>query len=285
MNAAVIILFNPELERLIENVNAIFNQVDKVIFVDNGNSQETYPQIEQFNLYDKCVYIDNGGNKGIACALNRAVEYCINNQIEWLLTLDQDSVSPKNLISVYEQYTCESDVAIVCCTVNYNNQETITATKDNEKYAYISECITSASYVRNDVCHRLGGFDESMFIDRVDFEYCYRVTKLGYKILQTNEIILSHQLGDLNIKQIGEATVHVGGHSAFRKFYMAQNLIYCHKKHPDVCSFWFCITKEIKLILKTTLYENNKLIKLKSIFKGICSGIKKSCSEDKWISI
>lgn len=285
MNAAVIVLFNSELERLKQNVDAIKNQVDKVIFVDNGDIFCSEVLVKQFGLNNKYIYINNEGNKGIAFALNRAIEYCIKNKVKWLLTLDQDSVSPSNLISSYEQYTAISNVAIVCCSVNYNEQEIITATKNDERCTFVSECITSASYIRVDICNKLGGFDENMFIDRVDFEYCYRVMKLGFKILQTNEVVLSHRLGNLKLKKIGEKKVHVGGHSAFRKFYMAQNLIYCRKKHPDIYSIRYCAFKELKLILKTIIYEDKKIIKLKAIFKGIDSGLRMKCSEDNWLSV
>jgi rhamnosyltransferase len=35
---AAIVLFNPEIERLNQNIEAIFNQVDDVVLIDNGSS-------------------------------------------------------------------------------------------------------------------------------------------------------------------------------------------------------------------------------------------------------
>ena len=35
----------------------------------------------------------------------------------------------------------------------------------------------------------IGGFDETMFIDFVDFDFCYRLKKEGYEILQTPSVI------------------------------------------------------------------------------------------------
>lgn len=71
----------------------------------------------------------------------------------------------------------------------------------------------------------------------------YRVRKAGYKILRVNGVVLQHQLGELELKKVGNSVLHVGGHSAFRKYYIAQNTIYISKKHPDVCSKWYCVKK------------------------------------------
>lgn len=284
MKAASIVLFNPDNVRLTDNINSIIEQVDRIILVDNGDSSKTTTFLENILCNDKIKYINNGGNKGIAYALNRAVEYCLNNNIEWLLTLDQDSICPSNIISVYEQYAKMKDISIVCCAVNYNDQEIVDATvTKSEKYTYVESCITSASYININDCMRVGGFDERMFIDRVDFEYCHRILKAGKKILQTNEIVLAHQLGDLQVKYVGGRNIHVGGHSAFRKYYMAQNLIYCHRKHPEYNSFSFCLIKIVKLIVKTLVYEDQKIKKVTSIVKGISKGVFMPTSTDNWI--
>ena len=285
MTAASIILYNPNIPRVIQNIKAIYNQVDKVILVDNGDSEKTKKQLPNIFNDSKIVYICNDGNKGIAYAMNRAVEYCLRKKIKWLLTLDQDSICPSELIKIYEKYINMPNVSIVCCAINYNNQEISFSSQEvSNKYSFVDERITSASYINTNDCLLVGGFDERMFIDRVDFEYCYRISKAGRKILETNEIILDHQLGDLKINQIGSNKVHVGGHSSFRKFYMAQNLVYCHRKHPEYNSLKYCVSKEFKLLFKTIIYENHKVLKTLAIFRGISSGINMQISKDNWIN-
>lgn len=281
MNAAVIVLYNPDIELLTQNVSAIAGQVDTVIFSDNGHREETDKVLKA--LIDKygITYIDNGGNKGIAFALNRAVEYCKRGGIKWLLTLDQDSVCPENMISEYERHIAD-DIAILSCAIDYNGKELEIEKKD--ELTELDECITSASYMNVDICAGLGGFDEQMFIDRVDFEYCYRVKKAGYRVVRVNSIVLDHRLGELELKKISGKTVHVGGHSPFRKFYIAQNIVYCTKKHPDICPKGYCVKKLTKLFFKTVVYENNRFKKAGSIIKGVRSGRKMKPQRDNWIS-
>ena len=68
---AGIVLFNPEISRLKENITHILGQVDRLILVDNGsnNKEEVQSGIQNFNT-DKILYIDLHKNKGIAAALN-----------------------------------------------------------------------------------------------------------------------------------------------------------------------------------------------------------------------
>lgn len=283
MTAASIVLYNPNIPRVIQSIKSIYDQVDIVILVDNGDSEKTKKQLSNILNDSKIVYICNGGNKGIAYAMNRAVEYCLRKKIMWLLTLDQDSICPSALIKTYKKYINMANVSIICCAINYNNQEVSFSSQVTNKYSFVNECITSASYINTNDCLLVGGFDEKMFIDRVDFEYCYRILNAGRKILETNEIVLDHQLGDLKINQIGSNKVHVGGHSSFRKFYMARNLVYCHRKHPEFNSLKYCTSKEFKLLFKTIIYENHKIQKTLAIFRGILSGINMQISKDNWI--
>ena len=68
---AGIVLFNPEINRLKENITHILGQVNQLILVDNGsnNKEEIRSEIQNFDT-DKIIYIDLHKNIGIAAALN-----------------------------------------------------------------------------------------------------------------------------------------------------------------------------------------------------------------------
>jgi rhamnosyltransferase len=69
-------------------------------------------------------------------------------------------------------------------------------------YSEVRTCITSGALTNLDLWKKLDGFDEQMFIDSVDFEYCYRVRKAGYKVIQTDQVQLSHSIGNAIYVQI-----------------------------------------------------------------------------------
>ena len=89
---AAIVAFNPDPERLIENISAIRNQVDKVLIFNNGNP-ELLTFVKDIQIIDR-----NGSNIGIASALNVLCQQAEEAGFEWILMLDQDSVVPPNLV-------------------------------------------------------------------------------------------------------------------------------------------------------------------------------------------
>lgn len=102
---AGIVLFNPEISRLKENITHILGQVDRLILVDNGsnNKEEIQSGIQNFNT-DKILYIDLHKNKGIAAALNVIAESTESCGVKWVLTLDQDTVCKDDIIDKYRPY-------------------------------------------------------------------------------------------------------------------------------------------------------------------------------------
>ena len=279
MIGAVIVLYNPDLKLLKSNIDNIKKQVKILILCDNSDDKKLKQEIKKI-CEKNFIYIDNKGNKGIAYAINRAIEYSKNNNIKWLLTLDQDSLCPLDLIKIYKKYISFPNVGIVCCAVNYNNN---IIDIGKEKYQFVQEHISSASLVNVDICAKLGGYDENMFIDLVDFEYCYRLRENDYKVLLTNEVVLNHNLGELKIVHIPFKSIYIPNHNKFRKYYISRNTIYCCKKNKKHISILKCVCKLIILKIKILLFEKDKIVKLKAVFRGIRDGIKIHPVKDNWI--
>lgn len=113
---ASIITYNPDIARLTFNIKAIFPQVDEIVLIDNGSKNINNIKSLIFN-YKSIDLIINENNKGIAKALNQAAEYVLKKGYKWIITLDQDSVAPENLVSTYSKFTDCNDIGIVCCKI------------------------------------------------------------------------------------------------------------------------------------------------------------------------
>ena len=122
-----------------------------------------------------------------------------------------------------------------------------------------------------DIATKIGGFDENLFIDEVDNEFCYRVKKNGYDILEFPSIILKHSLGHQTFHQILGFHYNTFNHNALRKYYMTRNRIYVLRKYPEI-RCWY-IKKIIKDVIKVVLAENDKKHKINYIIKGMKDGI------------
>ena len=107
-----------------------------------------------------------------------------------------------------------------------------------------------------------------MFIDSVDFEYCYRMRKNGYGVVQVKNVQLLHELGNSHKKKFLFWKIDVTGHSAFRKYYIARNNIYYPLKHGLWLRFLRGNFRNLGLLVIVILYEDNKKEKIKAIFKG-----------------
>ncbi|MBZ4656142.1 MAG: hypothetical protein JG759_690 [Thermoanaerobacter sp.] len=236
--SAGIVLYNPDISRLRENINAILPQVDFIVLVDNA-SQNIKKVESMYCNFDNIFFIKNKKNLGVATALNQIVKFCETKNVKWVLTLDQDSVVSHNLIENYVKYISYDRVAIITPKIMYRNDsqnQSILVKKSEPQYEYVEKCITSGSFINIPICKEIGYFDDKMFIDLVDFEYCIRIQKANYKILRLNNVALNHQLGDLKIYNFFGKKIFVTNHSELRYYYYARNSLYYLKKHKNYLS-------------------------------------------------
>lgn len=276
--SAGIVLFNPDIKRLKENIDAVIVQCAHVYLVDNGsgNIDEVLELLKEYKK-SKISVICNAKNHGIAKALNQLASAAQKDGYEWLLTLDQDSVSPCNIIEEFEKYITYQDIGILCPVIyDRNKGEEIKAKKGSIE---IDECITSGSLLNIKAWNKIGGFDENLFIDGVDFDICYRLKKNGYKILCIQSVVLLHELGHIEYHRFLFWRVLVKNHSAFRKYYIARNIIYIAKKRKSVLLVVKGLLQEIKMLGIVILYEEDKLNKSRCICRGIYDGFRGKVGE------
>lgn len=265
--AAGIVTYQPNLDRLHENILAIYKQVDKLIIVDN-NSDNYKDMKNKISEFDNITLIKNEKNDGIARALNIIVDYCTQIDIEWVMLLDQDSVISIDAIDNYKKYFLLDYVALISPTIKDRNE------KDNKvnelitsNYEIVDKSITSGSMINVNVNKKIGGYDENMFMDYVDFEYCYRLKKAGYKMIKMNNVVLLHQLGNLSVYNFFGIPIRITNHSPQRTYYYHKNYMYFLSKH-NLSKRKYYLRLPISII-KILLFEKHKLKKILSIYNGI----------------
>lgn len=262
MKVAGIVVYEPDINRLKENVKAISVQVDKLIIFCNSDFEKESLE------YNNIIYLNDGVNRGIAYALNEIMNQALNMGVEWCLLLDQDSVVPSNIISEFDKYTQKNDVAIITPQILCNQlQECKTGLGVEKKY--IDMCITSGSYNKVSVWKSVGGFLEDFFIDYVDWEYCARVRKYGYKIFLVESILLNHQLGNISYHYLGKYRISTYNHSAFRKYYITRNSIVTYKLYPYEKKLQHPYLRVVKRFVIVVMFEKGKYVKCRAIIKGL----------------
>ena len=270
--SAGIVLYNPDIETLRQNIDAIINKVKLLILVDNGSGN-----IDDVTLIlsDNIVLIKNPQNKGIAAALNQICEYSLDNGFEWTLTLDQDSVVPDNIVDEFSKFATLEKAGMLAPIMCDRNRGDSKRNNNPSMVSEIKECITSGSMINLNVWNEIGRFDEELFIDGVDFDICYRIIQNGYKILQVNNVYLSHEIGRMEKHKFLYFSFYVKNHSAFRKYYIARNTVYLARKQHNVKKIVKSQFQILKLLILTLLYEDDKKNKGKKIIKGNWDGLKR----------
>ncbi|WP_342383519.1 glycosyltransferase family 2 protein [Bacteroides ovatus] len=260
-----IVLFNPDIKRLCQNIEAILPQVNEVVIVDNG-SKNIVDILEIINVYSNISFIRNDENLGIATALNQAARFALEHGYDWIITLDQDSVAPKNLVATYSLLKNETRLGMMCCKICDRNfgekRELRTKTTGVEE---VKMCITSASMMNLEAWKLVGGFSDDFFIDSVDFDICLSMREYGYKIIRTNDAVLLHEVGHSKLRYLFGKEYQIYQHSPLRYYYMVRNGIYLGKRHHFVIR---AIYRSLRLFMLVMLYENDRIAKAKMMGLG-----------------
>jgi rhamnosyltransferase len=268
---AGIVSYNPKVEKLKDKINLILEQCEELVIVDNGskNADELRKSI---SLNNRITVKYNNENLGIAKALNQIFEYAIKKNYAWVLTLDQDTIIPNDLIRNFESISKQvSKIGIVCPRV-YDECSKIFIQGNDKNQKRLSTCITSGALTSAEAWKNIGGFDENFFIDEVDNDFCYRISKNGYSILLDPKTIIHHNLGDAKLVTIFGKKTLVYNHNAFRKYYIVRNGIYIDRKRNGHVTFW-SVEHTFNCLLKIAFFETDKIHKYKRCIKGIKDGL------------
>lgn len=266
---AGVVTFNPDIDRLRDCVESILKQVDIIYVVDNASTN--IAQIEDlFNDYSQnIVLLKNGNNKGIATALSQIMDYAEKHNYSWVLTMDQDSIIRPNTIKAYITAIEEnSNAGMITCLIKDRNFSDQKYEKQAERYKEVDYCITSAAFANVSAYKQTSGYDESFFIDCVDFDICYSLKEKGYKIYRVNHLGLLHEVGHGENRRFLWKTIVVYHEKPQRIYYLSRNTKRLYKKHKEY-RMLMLVKKELALFTRIILYEDEKRNKLKYFFKGL----------------
>ena len=292
--AAGVVLFNPEdIARTQEGLKRISRQSSKMYVYDNSTKPIN------INLPGNAVRISENENLGVAHALNQIMRQAERDGFAWVITMDQDSVIPEGMLDSFAStiQSAEKSLGIVCPQV-VDRRRAYSQAIPSTAEEYIIKAITSASCTSIEAWRQVGGFDEWLFIDLVDNEFCKRLIVSGYKILRLNKWVLDQEFGIVEPKssyqqffwiKLSQIT-HIKNLakfsyrkyvSPFRVYYVHRNIIYVNRKMKKYGSvgydsfncknylgFIICYT------LPSLLRAQHKVQVLSAIIRGTRDGLK-----------
>jgi rhamnosyltransferase len=275
---AVVVAFYPD-EEFETRLQAILPQVARLVVVDNTPDAAPPSLKLRAAKGDRLHYIVNRTNRGLAAALNQGLEYALQRDLPWLLTLDQDTQCYSDMIAILGSAYQDSQPRPAVVGSNYfdplNHRLKVHA---DEKAGCLEQktVITSGSLVNVCVARQVKGFREDYFIDQLDHEFCLRVRAHGYRVVISRRPAMAHVVG----RPGGARLPFLGilpNHPAVRKYYIARNTV------VTVAEYWrrepaWCLRRLVRLLLglvEMAMLEDHPFRKVYAFGGGVMDGLRR----------
>lgn len=280
---AVVVTYFPDAG-CAENLAALAPQVGKVLVVDNGSSEATLEPVEVAARRLGATVMRLGSNLGIATALNKGLEFAREQGFRWLATFDQDSQCTPGMVEemarVLGSHPEPDSVAIISpgyvdralgFTVHQGPSEAT-----GEGWRTLRTTMTSGNLVNIGLATAVGGFDDSLFIDYVDHEFCLRLRSHGYRIVQAVHATLLHSVGTMERRRFLFRLVAPTHHSAVRRYYQSRNRYFLWRKYWRHEVRWVAedIRRFVFEAMYVVLYEKQSRAKLSMVLRGLRDGLR-----------
>jgi rhamnosyltransferase len=280
---AVVVSYNPDKDELKNNLVLLEEQVEKIFVVDNSENGPIFNNQQIIAFFNKVNWIPLNENKGIGAAQNIGIQKALNEEFDYILLMDQDSIPPQDLVKVLVEGTLEVEnlgMKLGCIgpeIYNKNTSESYEAMINKGKQVKSNiiqkdSVISSGKLISAKALLEVGLMEEELFIDLVDFEWCWRAKKFGYITFISTAVRMGHLVGQKNINIFNLYKLLVP--SPIRHYYQYRNsLILLNRDYvPQYWKFRTLIERLLELVAYSIFLKPRRQ-RLKFIFWGIRDGI------------
>ena len=282
---ALIVLFHPSDEQL-ARVVAMRTACDRLLVVDNSPQPDRRAELL---LGDAGIALQYHGNRhGIAGAFNCGLSALFEQGADAVVLFDQDSEAPAGYFAVmHDRCASLNGQAFLLGPRIFDENDqrylpelatsglaverlSLRADAELQRCAFL---ISSGCVISREAFARLGRFDEALFIDHVDTEYCLRALLRNVPLYVVPSLVLSHRIGSRRRHKLGSFELTTMNHLGFRRYYSARNAMQLALQYgmrlpvaivPNVLTLW--------QIVQIALLEKDKLAKLNAIALGLFDG-------------
>lgn len=268
-----IILYNPNIERLQNNLDTIISEADSILFIDNAS--KNIADIQVLAEKNSINLISNSENLGLPRVFNTMIKYANEHKYGNLLLLDQDSICERNLIGAYKEHVSENYVCLTPRIVHrlkeYEEKYgTKTFSAEND---VVNESINSGTLINLNVLPSDVRFNEKLFVDCVDFDFFIQLKKKKLKILRVNSTSLFCDLGNLKVHYLFRKSFFTNNYSTFRLEKQARDRVVFIFTHITNGLAREVLCHSILGYLMILMFEKQKIAKIFAVSKGFVKGL------------
>ncbi|MEV7529245.1 glycosyltransferase family 2 protein [Agrococcus sediminis] len=237
---AVAVTYRPDEAAIGEVLARAAAQVRALVVLDNATPDADGAHwTERIRLPEGVDVERSATNAGLGAAYNRAAAIARERGARFVLLLDQDSLLEPGCVDALlrhaDRRAARGPLGAVGPTfVDARSGETAPFVRFgfplNRKFdapaggdVDVDFLISSGSLIPLEALEAAGPFDEGLFIDSVDMEWCFRAKRAGLQLVGVADARMLHTIGDELVELPGGATMFV--HSPLRLYMMTRNRV------------------------------------------------------------
>jgi rhamnosyltransferase len=272
---AVVVTFHPGPD-LTDNLQALRRQGANVLVIDNASPD--FAAIERAASASGCRTLRNSDNLGVAAALNQGARAAQAGAYAWMAMFDQDSLIAEGalaeLLALYAAHPSRERIAILAMGHRdrvlgrgYGRRSDVLEV--GEGWRSLRATITSGALVRVAVFDRVGLFDERLFIDGVDHDFCLRCRRAGLLVVEGRPV-LEHALGAVTTHSWLGRTIACTNHAPTRRYYITRNSLELSRRHGAGDWLWSArnLAHLVDSSLSALVFEDHRAAKAAAMLQG-----------------
>jgi rhamnosyltransferase len=247
---AVIVTYHASLELLSDVLDAITPQVDCVFLIDNKSSDKVRDWISQQGPFRNVHITLLSENLGLAAAQNAGIHLARKQGCSHLVLLDQDSVPANDMVASLldalrglmqrgKKVAAVGPVAMdgkslqprPFIRIGWTGMRPVRCEEGgSESCVQVDFLMSSGMLLPLASLESVGGMDESLFVDNVDLDWCFRAAANGLGLYGVCNAKMLHNVGDgLYVSRlfVGRPIIR---HAPVRLFYMTRNRILLYRR-------------------------------------------------------
>lgn len=251
---AVIITYNPDVQRLARQIAVLQPQVWQIVIVDNGSAENMEAWAQQWPAAGALLrVVPLGKNRGIAAAQNQGIACARAQGASHVLLMDHDSLPAPDMVShLLNALQSRADAAAAgpwytdprrsragtpFVRIEGLSMRRLACTGP-QTILPVDHLIASGCLIPMAVLERVGPLREDFFIDFVDVEWCLRARHAGYAVYGVCAAQMEHSLGDSPERFLGREYL---SHAPWRHYHHVRNALLLYRE-PWVPLNWKCVS-------------------------------------------
>lgn len=254
-DGAIVVLYNPEGCDF-EHIRDYAGRVTYTLIIDNSQENHLLELEKRIHVDgDTIVYLHFPENIGLCRAMNLGMRQLHDIGCAWVLQMNSDSFFNNSILDIYREYIRTHDcnkIAALAPIYNTDRKER----RQSGKIRKLKRCMTSGSYMNTEVFMEIGGYQDFLFVEGLDNEYCIRARRKGFEFVECGDAVLNHAPGETReFRILGRTVFRYGYHSPQRYYAQARALVWIVMKYRTAYEFAFYCYKFLKIIF---LFQHKK---------------------------